>query len=108
MRKTVSLITTVSFAATAITGLMMMFAHVRVVTPLHELMGLVFAIVAMFHVVLNAKCLGDYIKQKPVMAAALLVLTLAITAFLIVAGPRHEGPRHGPPSAQESENFERD
>jgi hypothetical protein len=102
MRNTVSLILILSFAATAITGLMMMFVHIRQVTPVHELMALVMVVASVFHIVLNAKCIGCYLKQKPALAVVLLAITIAITSFLILANPHgregHGGPgfEHGP------------
>ncbi|MEN6357688.1 MAG: DUF4405 domain-containing protein [Armatimonadota bacterium] len=102
MRSTVSLILILSFAATAVTGLLMMFAHIRQVTPVHELMALVMVIAAVFHLILNAKCIGSYLKHKPVLAVVLLAITIAITSFLVLANPHgregHGGPgfEHGP------------
>ena len=101
MRNTVSLVLILSFAVTAITGLLMMFAHVRQVTPVHELMSLVLVIAAVFHIVLNAKSIGVYLKRRPVLAVMLLVITIAIVSLLTLANPHgHEGQggpgfRHG-------------
>jgi intracellular septation protein A len=82
-----------SFAATAISGLLM-FAHIRQVTPVHELMALVMIVASVFHIVLNAKCIGCYLKQKPTLAVVLLAITIAITSFLIMANP-HAREGHG-------------
>lgn len=107
MRKTVSLILTISFLITAITGLLMMFAHLRQVTPLHELMSLVLVISAIFHIVLNAKCIWCYIKENAVLTGILLLLAIAITTLLIVANP-HQERGHGPQYQHGQQAVDRD
>lgn len=95
MRRNVSLILTLSFVITAITGLMM-FAHLRMVTPIHEIMAIVLVIVSIFHIALNAKCITSYVKQKPVLAGVLTVMTIAVVTLLMFAAPHHRmegGPR---------------
>ncbi|MHB9037213.1 MAG: DUF4405 domain-containing protein [Armatimonadota bacterium] len=108
MRRTVSLVLAVSFAATAITGLLMLITHVGVVEPAHKLMAVTFTIAAVFHIVLNAKLIGGYIKEKPMLAIILLALTAAIAAFMIIVYPHHEEGRHGRPFSRQSHNIDRD
>ncbi|MCE5323570.1 DUF4405 domain-containing protein [bacterium] len=96
MKSVVSLILVVSFVVTAVTGLLMMFAHIRQLTPVHELMSLVMVIAAVFHIVLNAGCIWCYIKQKPVLACVLLIITIAITSLITISAP-HGHKSHGDP-----------
>lgn len=108
MRNIVSQVMTLSFAVTAITGLLMMFAHIRQLTPVHELMSLVLVVAAVFHIVLNAKCIGCYLKQKPVLAVVLLAITVAVVSLLTIANPHgHEG-NGGPRFEHGSRAFDRD
>lgn len=96
MRRTVSLVLTLSFVITAVTGLMML-AHLRMVTPVHEIMSIVLVVASIFHIVLNAGCITSYIKQKPALAGSLTILAIAITAFIMLTAPHHRtgsGP-HG-------------
>lgn len=107
MRKTVSLIMAASFGATAITGLLMMFGHVRAVTPGHELMALIFTLAAVFHIALNAKCIGRYVKERAVLATIATIVTIAIVVGLAFHNPhkgRGEEHRFGP----ESHSLDRD
>jgi len=107
MKKTVSLILTISFTITAITGLLMMFAHLRQVTPLHELMSLILVVAAIFHIALNAKCIWCYVRENAVLTGVLLVIAIAITILLIVANPHHERG-HGPQYQHGQQAVDRD
>jgi hypothetical protein len=100
MRRIVSLTLTASFAATAITGLLMLSAHIRVIRSAHEVMAVTFTVASVFHIVLNARCLGGYIKEKPALASVLLALTVAITLFVVVTNPHGEQNRHRHPFQQ--------
>lgn len=73
----------------------MLFAHIRKITPVHELMSLVLVVASVFHICLNAKSIGGYVKEKAVLTGILLALAIAITTLIIVANP-HEGRGHGP------------
>lgn len=99
MRRTVSLILTMSFVVTAVTGLLMMFAGLHMLTPVHELMSLILVIASVFHIVLNAGCIGKYIKENPILAGSVVVLTIAITMLIIFHSPhqKHRRGQHGPP-----------
>ncbi|MHC9539127.1 MAG: DUF4405 domain-containing protein [Vulcanimicrobiota bacterium] len=105
MRKTVSLILTASFAITAVSGIILMFAHMHSMKPIHEIMALIMTVAGILHAILNAKCIGNYIKEKPLIAGIVLILTVAVTALLMLHPPEHPNGR-GPRPPQESRMME--
>ena len=105
MRKTVSLILTASFAVTAVSGIILMFAHMNSMKPIHEIMALIMTVAGILHAILNAKCIGNYIKEKPLIAVIVLILTVAVTALLMLHPPEHPNGK-GPRPPQESHTME--
>jgi len=71
------------FAVVGITGLMMLFHIFDGFTEVaHEIMGLLFVVCAIFHILVNWKALKIHFNKGVLLPALLGVLTL--TAFLIV------------------------
>jgi len=105
MRKTVSLILTASFAVTAVSGIVLMFAHMHSMKPIHEIMALIMTVAGILHAILNVKCIGSYIREKPALAVTVLVLTVAASALLMMHPPEHPDGR-GPRPPQESRTME--
>jgi len=89
-RNIVTSITTFTFLVIAITGIMMFF-HVldQYTTQLHEILGLAFVFIAMFHIFYNIKSLKQYFKKKSFLVSALLVLIIS-GGFLVNAGTSSE------------------
>lgn len=83
-------ITTFTFIIISITGIMMFF-HIfdQYTKQMHEILGLVFVLVAAFHIVFNWKAMTNYFKKKSFVFSALLVL--AISAGFIVNADNNQG-----------------
>lgn len=81
-----------SFAATAVTGLMIFF-HLRghVINSLHEFGGLAFAIAGIIHLLINWKAFLSCFK-KPYGIAALVLCSLMCLALIF--GPETHEPPH--------------
>lgn len=82
-----------SFAAVAITGVLMLF-HVKngVIVTVHEWIGLLFTIAAVIHLVVHWKAFLTYLKRKDVRLA--LGLTIALIVLLGIIGGGHRSPHH--------------
>lgn len=92
-RSWITPVVALSFAATAITGLMMFF-HLRghAINSLHEFGGLAFAAAGMIHLIINWKAFLTCFR-KPYGIAALVLCSLICLALIF--GPEtHEAPRN--------------
>ncbi len=105
-RSWVSPVTAISFIVLAVTG-MFMFFHVRIpgFHVLHEMMGILFCIVGIYHVILNWRVLLNYVRTRAGIAAVAITTILGILLFMGGADhEREEGMRggpHGPHSLQD-------
>ncbi len=105
-RSWVSSVTAITFVALAITGTFMFF-HVRIpgFHVLHEMMGILFCVVGIYHLILNWKVLSNYLRSRAGMTAVAITAVLCILLF--VSGASHEeeegmrGGRGGPHSMQD-------
>lgn len=100
-RTWVSPLVAVSFAAVAISGVLMLF-HVRATAlhAVHEWMGVVLAIAGAVHLAINWRAFVGCFRQRAAVVAAVVALLLCLALMLagLAAGPDHEGRgpgRHG-------------
>ncbi len=94
-------LTGLSFMAVGGTGVLM-FCHVRLpgMTMLHELGGLLFVVVGVWHLMLNWRPFCRYCGQRKGITA-LVVGALLMTLFVgLGLGHDKEHGRHGPPGRQ--------
>ncbi len=95
-RAWLSLMTGLTFFAIGLTGILMFF-HVRVpgITLLHELGGLMFVVVAIWHVKLNWRSIVRYCS-RPAGKLALAASTVVLGAFLGLGLGHDHHTDHGP------------
>lgn len=89
----------VTFAAVAVTGVMMLL-HIRsgMIHAIHEWIGLLFAAVGVAHLVLNWRTFAAYLRSWTAVTAILIGVVLCLV--LATMGSVHDGDsgdRHGPP-----------
>lgn len=98
LRVWLSPLTTITFLAIGITGVLMFF-HVRsgAINVLHEMAGLLFVVVGVTHVVVNWKALLGYLRQRT--AQITLAVGLVLCVALLVLGAGHEERRERPEGA---------
>ncbi len=94
-RSWVSPITAVSFLAVGISGLMMLFHVGRFVRPMHEIVGVLFCIVGVIHLIINWRALLNYLRSKRVMALTAVVVVLC-SLLLLTGSDEHGGGPRGP------------
>lgn len=87
-------ITTFTFIIISITGIMMFF-HVldQYTKQMHEILGLLFVLVAVFHIFFNWKAMKNYFKKKTFMFAAVLTLFIS-SIFIFNSSDKGEHPGH--------------
>lgn len=98
-------LTGLSFAAIGITGILMFF-HVRLpgMNMLHELAGLLFVVVGVWHVTLNWRPLRRYCCQrKGITALVVGALLMAVFAGLGFGHDKGHGGRPGRPPCEEKQ-----
>lgn len=97
-RSWICAVVAVSFAALAISGLMMLSDQNsgRNILNLHVVMGIILIVSGIIHLVINAKTFISHVK-KPVAIVAAAVAVLVAAALLLTGGPGGSGPhRYGP------------
>jgi hypothetical protein len=105
LRVWLSPLTTVTFLAIGMTGVLMFF-HVRAgaINVLHEIAGLLFVVVGLTHLVVNWKTLVGYLRQRAAQVALAVGLLLCVALLALGAGhEEHHGRPAGAPAAQAEE-----
>lgn len=84
--------TTFLFLAIGITGVMMFF-HIldNFTKDIHEILGLVFVLVVVFHVIFNWNSMKNYFSKKVFFASALVVV--AVSLVFILNAPKGDNPK---------------
>jgi hypothetical protein len=95
-RAWLSLMTGLTFLAIGLTGILMFF-HLRLpgITQLHELGGLMFVVVASWHVKLNWRTIAGYCSRRAG-KLALAAGTVVLGTFLGLGLGHDHHPDHGP------------
>lgn len=86
-------LTTFTFLVISITGVLMFF-HIfdKYTKQLHEILGLVFVLVALFHVLFNWKSMKNYFNKKSFILSFFLVSIVSL-AFIFSASKEGENPK---------------
>lgn len=79
IREVATSLTTLVFLVIAISGVMMYFHfNTGVVKELHEILGLVFVVAALLHVIMNWKSMRNYFSKKIFISITLIVTIISI------------------------------
>lgn len=76
-------LTTFTFLVIALSGVMMFFHFLDdYVKELHEILGLVFVLVVLFHIFYNFKSMKNYFRKKVFAFSALIIATVSLVFIL--------------------------
>lgn len=95
-RSWVSPITALSFAAVAVTGLIMLL-HLRVpgVKTIHDWMGVLLCLVGFVHLGLNSRTFMTHFRQKAAWGAVAAGLVILLVALFVPGQDNHSGREFG-------------
>ncbi|MBF0443797.1 MAG: DUF4405 domain-containing protein [Oligoflexales bacterium] len=90
-RSWVSLLTALFFVIVSTSGIIMLF-HIKAggVKELHEVIGVLFAVFGVIHLIFNWKALLSYLKSPRPLAVFILAAILCVAIFHIVSGEEHQ------------------
>lgn len=85
--------TSIIFLVIGITGVMMYFhLNSKLVKELHEVLGLVFVIAALLHVLMNWKSMRSYFKKR-IFITAFLIISIISTIFISQSINKGDSPK---------------
>ena len=92
-REIATSITTLTFLVIAVSGVMMFF-HIfgMQVKALHNILGLVFVVAGVFHVIMNWKSMKNYFSKK-VFISATIAITIASAGLIYASSNQGENPK---------------
>ena len=101
-RTWLSPITAVTFAAVAVTGVLMFFeVRSRMLHGLHEWVGVAFAVAGLLHLILNWRVFVAYFRRPVAVASVVVGVALCVVVAMFAALGEEREHGHGPPSHEQ-------
>ncbi len=98
----VSPITALSFAAVAVTGILMLL-HVRIpgMKAVHDWMGVLLCVAGLIHLCLNGRVFLAYFRHRAALGAVAAGILLLLAALAVPGkAPNERGPRRAPAASE--------